>query len=147
MKQLKTQKGFTLIELMIVVAIIGILAAIALPAYQDYTVRSKLSEVVVLTGGNKVAIEEEFQVNGAFPLPASVASMAGWRSALEGSHVGSVAVTWTASNAIQNVISPNLDNSDTGNDTVFLNATSTAGGNLTWSVSCTGIATSRCPAR
>jgi len=61
------QKGFTLIELMIVVAIIGILAAIALPAYQDYTIRSKLSEVPVALGAAKLAIEEYDQTEGEVP--------------------------------------------------------------------------------
>jgi type IV pilus assembly protein PilA len=58
------QKGFTLIELMIVVAIIGILAAIALPAYQDYTVRAKVSEGLVLGEAAKLAVAETFQSNG-----------------------------------------------------------------------------------
>jgi type IV pilus assembly protein PilA len=58
------QKGFTLIELMIVVAIIGILAAVALPAYQDYTIRAKVSEGMVLSSALKTAINETFQSKG-----------------------------------------------------------------------------------
>jgi type IV pilus assembly protein PilA len=58
------QKGFTLIELMIVVAIIGILAAVALPAYQDYTVRTRVSEGLVLAGAAKLAVSETFAANG-----------------------------------------------------------------------------------
>lgn len=68
---INTQKGFTLIELMIVVAIIGILAAIALPAYQDYTVRSKVSEVVLAASQCRTAISEVVQTSTSLPATAN----------------------------------------------------------------------------
>ena len=64
---MKNQQGFTLIELMIVVAIIGILAAIAIPAYQDYTIRAQVSEGLNLSGAAKAAGTEYYQDQGAFP--------------------------------------------------------------------------------
>ena len=69
------QKGFTLIELMIVVAIIGILAAVALPAYQDYTVRAKVSEAVIAASSAKSALSEGFQSDGVTGLSAAATAI------------------------------------------------------------------------
>ena len=65
MNKVQLQKGFTLIELMIVVAIIGILAAVALPAYQDYTVRARVSELILAGSSMRTAISEKFQTDNA----------------------------------------------------------------------------------
>jgi len=69
----KIQHGFTLIELMIVVAIIGILAAIAIPAYQDYTVRSKVTELINGAGVCKTSVAEYYQTKGVMPNNETVA--------------------------------------------------------------------------
>jgi len=69
------QQGFTLIELMIVVAIIGILAAIAIPAYQDYTIRAQVAEGINLVGSAKVAATEFFQDTGNFPTTNTMAGL------------------------------------------------------------------------
>ncbi|WP_341521288.1 prepilin-type N-terminal cleavage/methylation domain-containing protein [Pseudomonas sp. G.S.17] len=67
---MKAQKGFTLIELMIVIAIIGILAAIALPAYQDYTARAKASELILAASGARTCVTEAVSTNGFTGLAA-----------------------------------------------------------------------------
>lgn len=74
--QKKVQQGFTLIELMIVVAIIGILAAIALPAYQDYTKRSHVSEGLSLAGAAKMGVSEYYADRGTFPASNTEAGLA-----------------------------------------------------------------------
>jgi len=72
----KLQQGFTLIELMIVVAIIGILAAIAIPAYQDYTQRAQVGEAFTIVSAAKTAIAEYAQTNGVYPPAADIAALA-----------------------------------------------------------------------
>ena len=85
------QKGFTLIELMIVIAIIGILAIIALPAYQDYTARAQVSEAIVLAEGQKAAVAEYYATNGAFPTSNAEAGIAA-KTNITGKYVDNVEV-------------------------------------------------------
>ncbi|EPH8289514.1 pilin [Neisseria gonorrhoeae] len=85
------QKGFTLIELMIVIAIVGILAAVALPAYQDYTARAQVSEAILLAEGQKSAVTEYYLNNGEWPKDNDSAGVAS-SSDIKGKYVKSVTV-------------------------------------------------------
>ena len=87
----KVQQGFTLIELMIVVAIIGILAAIAIPAYQDYTIRAQVSEGINLASGAKAAIAEYFMDTGAMPSTNAAAGLEN-EANIRGNYVSEVLV-------------------------------------------------------
>ncbi|EMT7487616.1 pilin [Neisseria gonorrhoeae] len=85
------QKGFTLIELMIVIAIVGILAAVALPAYQDYTARAQVSEAILLAEGQKSAVTEYYPNNGKWPANNGAAGVAS-ASTIKGKYVQKVEV-------------------------------------------------------
>ncbi len=115
---MKNQKGFTLIELMIVVAIIAILAAIALPAYSDYTKKAKVSEVILAASAVRTAVSEYAAGNGALP-PSS------WTpEAQESDYVSGV--TWDGSK----ITATSTVNGATG--TVTLTATLKSNQQVTW---------------
>jgi type IV pilus assembly protein PilA len=132
---MKKQQGFTLIELMIVVAIIGILAAIAIPAYQDYTIRAQVSEGLNLSGGAKAAVTEYFQDRGILPTTNAQAGL-GAAASITGKYVSSVTV---GADGVLTVLYGNEAHSVINTNSVLMSPDTTSGGSVQWDCAGSGI--------
>ena len=133
----RVQKGFTLIELMIVVAIIGILAAVALPAYQDYTIRAQVTEGINLADGAKTAVADYWSNKGEVPTSNTMAGFDGaagkYTTSVEIGTGGTITATFGGD-----------ANSNISTKSVVLTP-ATTGSNMTWECSSTDLASKYLP--
>lgn len=125
----KMQQGFTLIELMIVVAIIGILAAIAIPAYQDYTIRTKISEVMVMGSAAKTSSSEFYLSSGRMPDTADEAGVN--MNAAQSTYVNLIEFGTTGANVTIRYTLTNLEATTVDGTTIEFNGTGGVNG-VSW---------------
>ena len=128
---MKKQNGFTLIELMITVAIVGILAAVALPAYQNYTIRAQVSEGFTLAGGLQTAVAENYAQTGVYPADLTVLGI----TAPTGKYTSGI----TIANGVITVTYGLDANSNITGGTLTLSPTDDGDGNVHWACNPDGI--------
>ncbi|WP_174483449.1 pilin [methanotrophic endosymbiont of Bathymodiolus puteoserpentis (Logatchev)] len=129
----KSQQGFTLIELMIVVAIIGILASIAIPAYQDYIARAKMSEIMTLASGDKARISEHLQIEGSWPTAETDGSTYGQTQLADSNYISKVDLK---ANGVIEYTLTGIKSGDPDGKTVTYTPTDN-GGNISWACAST----------
>ena len=129
------QKGFTLIELMIVVAIVGILAAVALPAYQDYTARAKVSEIIAQLAGAKTQVTEYYATMGLPTAKADINTDLGMDANISSTYMTSLTVAATTDGFTITAVPTALGNTCDGKTITMTGAVDATAGKIVWTES------------